>query len=231
MHTPKDLGSANFDIFKIKRSHGLAISFYLLKTSQLYHLFSMSPLLAARINASPLQALQKGIPSWRHLLPSAGQKCHINYVHIFTMSKMRTGGPRVLYSCMGVSSMIWVQCKPTDCRCELTITADGCSPGETAESSAYEPCCSEGYLGGFFVCFLFVCLFFGFLEPHLRPMEVPRLGAESELQLPVYTTATATKDLSCICNLHHSLWQHQILNPLNEARDRTHVLMDPSWVH
>ena len=36
-----------------------------------------------------------------------------------------------------------------------------------------------------------------------------------------YTTATATQDPSCICDLHHSLWQYQILNPLNEARDRT----------
>ena len=29
-----------------------------------------------------------------------------------------------------------------------------------------------------------------------RHMEVPRLGAESELQLPTYATATATPDLS-----------------------------------
>ena len=28
-----------------------------------------------------------------------------------------------------------------------------------------------------------------FLGPHLRHMEVPRLGVESELQLPTYTTA------------------------------------------
>ena len=32
--------------------------------------------------------------------------------------------------------------------------------------------------------------FFIFLEPHLRPMEVPRLGVQSELQLLVYTTGT-----------------------------------------
>ena len=35
-------------------------------------------------------------------------------------------------------------------------------------------------------------------------MEVPRLGDESELQLLAYTTATATPDLSHMCNLH---WQ------------------------
>ena len=26
--------------------------------------------------------------------------------------------------------------------------------------------------------------------------------------------------------LHHSLWEHKILNPLREARDKTHSLMD-----
>ena len=58
-----------------------------------------------------------------------------------------------------------------------------------------------------------------------------RLEVESELQLPAYTTATATWDPSCICDLHHSSQQHQILNPLIETRDGTHVLMDPSWDH
>ena len=57
-------------------------------------------------------------------------------------------------------------------------------------------------------------------------MEVPRLGVKSELQLPAYTTATVTLDLSPMCNLHYILWQHQILNPLSEARDRTRILED-----
>ena len=38
-------------------------------------------------------------------------------------------------------------------------------------------------------CSVFVCLF-GFLGPHPGHMEVPRLGAELELQLPAYTTAS-----------------------------------------
>ena len=62
-------------------------------------------------------------------------------------------------------------------------------------------------------------------------MEVPRLGVKSELQLQAYTTATATPDPSCICNLHHSSGQHRILNPLSEVRDGTCILMDTSWVH
>ena len=37
--------------------------------------------------------------------------------------------------------------------------------------------------------------FFFFSGPHLRHMEVSRLGVESELQLPAYTTATAMPDL------------------------------------
>ena len=61
-------------------------------------------------------------------------------------------------------------------------------------------------------------------------MEVPRRGVESELQLPVYTTATAKWDLSLICNLDHSSRQHWILNPLIEARERTCFLMDTSQV-
>jgi len=57
-------------------------------------------------------------------------------------------------------------------------------------------------------------------------MEVPRLRVKSELQLPTYTTATATWDLSCFCNLSHSSQQRRILNPLRKAQDQTHILMD-----
>ena len=62
-------------------------------------------------------------------------------------------------------------------------------------------------------------------------MEVPRLEVQSGLQLPVCATATATQDLSCICKLHCSSWQRQILNPLMEAKARICVLMGASWVH
>ena len=60
-------------------------------------------------------------------------------------------------------------------------------------------------------------------------MEFLRLGVESELQLLAYTKATETQELSHV--LYHSSGQYQILNPLSEARDQTHVMMDASGVH
>ena len=45
------------------------------------------------------------------------------------------------------------------------------------------------------------------------------IGVESELRFLVYTTATATQDLSHVCDLQHSSWQHQILKPLSKTRD------------
>ena len=67
----------------------------------------------------------------------------------------------------------------------------------------------------------------------MQHIEVPRLGDESELQLPAYTTATATakQNLSFVCDLHHSSRQHQILKPLSEARDGTCILMETTRVH
>ena len=77
----------------------------------------------------------------------------------------------------------------------------------------------------FYVCiYLFICI----LGLHLWHMEVSRLGVNSELQLLAYTTATATWGMSRVCDLYHSSQQRQILNPLTEARDQTHILMDTS---
>ena len=73
-------------------------------------------------------------------------------------------------------------------------------------------------------------IFFFFLGLHLQNMEVPRLRTELELQLPAYTTATAIQNPSCICDLRQSSPLCQTLNPLIEARDRTHNLMVTSQV-
>ena len=48
--------------------------------------------------------------------------------------------------------------------------------------------------------------------------------------MPAYPTATATPDLSHVCDLDHSSRQHRILNPLSKARDRTPILMDTSQI-
>ena len=66
-----------------------------------------------------------------------------------------------------------------------------------------------------YTTFLFVVVVLG---PHLWHMEVSKIGVRSELQLPAYTTPTAVRDLSGICNLHHSSGQCRgILNPLSGA--------------
>ena len=43
--------------------------------------------------------------------------------------------------------------------------------------------------------------------------------------------ATAMQGPSCVCNLHHSSQQYQILNPLSKARDQTCILMGASQIH
>ena len=48
--------------------------------------------------------------------------------------------------------------------------------------------------------------------------------------MPGYTTTTATWDLSQVCDLHHSSWLCQLLNPLRGARDQTCILTDTGRV-
>ena len=64
----------------------------------------------------------------------------------------------------------------------------------------------------------------------MQHMEVPRLEVKLKLQLSAYPTATATQDLSCIFDLRHNLQQCRIPNPLPEARNQTHILLDMSQI-
>ena len=79
-----------------------------------------------------------------------------------------------------------------------------------------------------FHLFLLPCLFFFFFffvfGPHMQHMEVPRLGVELELHLLPYHSH------SNICDLHCSSWQHWIPDPLSEAGDRTHILMNAGGI-
>ena len=77
---------------------------------------------------------------------------------------------------------------------------------------------------------IFFFFFLSFLGPHLRHVNVPRLEVQLQLYPMAYARATATRDLSHFCDLHHSPWQCRILNPLSEARDQTCNLMVPSWI-
>ena len=72
---------------------------------------------------------------------------------------------------------------------------------------------------GFLFNFSMMYFLFSSLGSHLQHMDVPRPGVELELQLPAYTTAKATYDLSHVCNLYHGSQQCRTFNPLSGARD------------
>ena len=69
-----------------------------------------------------------------------------------------------------------------------------------------------------YIIIIIIIILVFLLRPHLQHMEVPGLGAKSDLQLTAYATATAMRDPSRICDMHHSSQQHQIPNPLSEDR-------------
>ena len=81
-------------------------------------------------------------------------------------------------------------------------------------------------------CF-YIYIYINNSGPHPWHVENPRLGVKSEIQLLAYTTATATamRDPSRVCDLHHSSRQCQMADPLSEARDQTRFLMDTSQIH
>ena len=79
------------------------------------------------------------------------------------------------------------------------------------------------------ILFCFVC-FFG---PHLQHMEVPRLGSNrscSSWHTPQPQPQPQPRGIWAESDLHHSLPQHHILNPLSKTRNRTCILMDTSQV-
>ena len=92
-------------------------------------------------------------------------------------------------------------------------------------------CCSTTGIPLFFTFFFFFLVFFVFSRA--APMAYGSFQARDQIGNTVltYTTATATQDLSHVCELHHSSRQCQILNPLSEARDQTCILMDTSQIH
>ena len=97
-------------------------------------------------------------------------------------------------------------------------------------------CGSSGFCFVFFVvvfvfCFLF--FFFWLFRAEFTAHTSSQARVKSELKLPAYTRATAMRDPSHVCHLHHSSQQCWILKPLTKARDRNCALTDTSqfWYH
>uniref|UniRef100_A0A8W4FQ53 Fibrinogen C-terminal domain-containing protein n=1 Tax=Sus scrofa TaxID=9823 RepID=A0A8W4FQ53_PIG len=82
--------------------------------------------------------------------------------------------------------------------------------------------------GGVLMCFSVAC-FFTFFFFFL--VFLPLLGSLPwHVELPAYARATATWDLSCVCDLHHSSQLRRISNPLSKARDQTCSLTVPRQI-
>ena len=77
---------------------------------------------------------------------------------------------------------------------------------------------------------LFFFFFFLFRDAPLAYASAQASDRTGATALLVYARAIATLHPSHDCDLHRSTWQRWILDPLSEARDRTHILMDPSQV-
>ena len=71
-----------------------------------------------------------------------------------------------------------------------------------------------------YIFFVFFCLF--------RAAPVAYGGSQARGLMGA--AATATPDLSHVCDLHHSSQQRRICNPLRKAKDRTHNLIVPSLI-
>uniref|UniRef100_A0A8D1MFT3 dynamin GTPase n=1 Tax=Sus scrofa TaxID=9823 RepID=A0A8D1MFT3_PIG len=65
--------------------------------------------------------------------------------------------------------------------------------------------------------------------PDLWHMEVPSLGSNRSCR-PMPDPLQHQIRAACVCDLHHSSRQRQILNPLSKARDQTRNLMVPSRI-
>ena len=134
--------------------------------------------------------------------------------------ELRCGSQTWLRSCIAMAVVLASSCSSNLTSSLGTPIYCGCGPKKQRKRNSVG--IIHSYMNLFYFCFL---------GPLLRHMKVPRLGVEVELQLLAYTTATATWGQSHVCDLHHSSQQCQILSLLSEARDRTLILMDSSWVH
>ena len=78
--------------------------------------------------------------------------------------------------------------------------------------------------------YLFICFYFYFLLFRATLVAYGGSQARGRVRATAFATATTTQDPSCVCNLHHSSRQCQILNPPSKARNLTRNLIVPSWI-
>ena len=163
---------------------------------------------------------------WR----SAGRGCaHPSFASPDTWKKLLVDLPKQWMICLTTSGKVGWHCEQK-ARCEHQIclgsflaltTIHRITLGKfmVVRKSVCPVYCGAQLTIGAQEGLLILSFSFFFLWPHLGHMEVPRLGAESELQLLAYATASATLDLSPICDLLCNLQQYQVLNTLNKAMD------------
>ena len=86
-------------------------------------------------------------------------------------------------------------------------------------------CLPTAILAFCFWFWFFLCLFF-------RAACAAYGGSQARSQIraaSLYRSHSNVRSKLCL-DLHHSSWQHWILNSLREARDRMCILMVPSWI-
>ena len=79
-----------------------------------------------------------------------------------------------------------------------------------------------------FLIFYFILFYYFFLL--FRATLIAYGSSQVRGQIGATATGTAMQDPSGICDLYHSSRQRWVLNPLSEARDQTHILMNPSQI-
>ena len=108
---------------------------------------------------------------------------------------------------------IWCHCNPLHPRpiCDHPSPRHS-FPGSKPHCPSSIPCLRCP----FWLLFFFFFFFLGLLLWH---MEVPRLGAVLELQLPACTTTEQLRIRASSVILHHISRQHPTFNPLSGAKD------------
>ena len=79
-----------------------------------------------------------------------------------------------------------------------------------------------------YVC-VYVCMYLLIVFSGAAPAAYGGFQARDRIGA-VATRTIATRDLSRVCNLHHSSRQRRILNPVSKGRGQTRNLMVPSRI-